>query len=115
MKRLISAFFNSLSGLRHGFIHETAIRQEIIVFLISIPVALLMTTDPWQLLLLWGTILLILVVELLNTGIEQIANLITHEFRPEIKFAKDCGSAAVLLATILAIAVWCIVLYEQVL
>ncbi|MDJ0612209.1 MAG: diacylglycerol kinase [Rhizobiaceae bacterium] len=112
MKRLIAAFYNSVAGLRHGFGNETAIRQEIILILFSLPVVPVLTLDPWHMLLLWGSLLFILLTELLNTGIEEIANKITREFAPEIKIAKDCGSAAVLIATLLAAAVWAITVWE---
>lgn len=112
MKRLISAFVNSAAGLRYGFLNEAAIRQELVLLAISIPVVPFITNDPWRMLILWGSLLLVLLTELLNTGIEQLANRITREFAPEIKVAKDCGSAAVLIATILAAAVWGITVWE---
>ncbi len=112
MKRLIAAFVNSLAGLKHGFIHETPIRQEIILFLLSLPVAPFLAKDAWHLLLLWAVILLMLVVELLNTGIEALADEITLEHSRNIKIAKDCGSAAVLGATLIAAGVWGITLWE---
>ena len=112
MKRLIAAFFNSVAGLRHGFANETAIREELTLLVISTPVVPLITLEPWRMLMLWGSLLFILIVELLNTGIEQVANKVTLDFAPEIKFAKDCGSAAVLCACLLAMGVWGISLYE---
>jgi len=112
MKRLIAAYFNSLAGLRHGFVHEKAIREEIILFLISLPVAPFIAKDAWHLILLWSVILLILIAELLNTGIESVADRVTKDFSEEIKFAKDCGSAAVLIASIIAAAVWGLSLWE---
>jgi len=112
MNRLISAFFNSVAGLRHGFANEAAIRQELTVIAVSIPVVPMLTLNPWKMLLLWGSLLFVLLTELLNTGIEEVANKITRDFAPEIKIAKDCGSAAVLIATLLAAAVWGISLWE---
>jgi len=112
MKRIIAAFFNSMAGLRHGFKHETALREELIILLVSVPVALVIARDAWHLLLLWGVLLLLLLTELLNTGIEQLANKITREYADEIKFAKDCGSAAVLCALLIAGSVWVLSLYQ---
>ena len=112
MKRLVAAFVNSAAGLRHGFFNETAIRQELLLLLFSLPIVPILSLDPWRMLLLWGSLLLILLTELLNTGIEQVANKITREFAPEIKVAKDCGSAAVLMATIIAAGVWGITIWE---
>jgi len=112
MKRLISAFFNSIAGLKHGFGNETAIRQELLLLAVSVPLVPFLTLDPWRMLMLWGALLLVLITELLNTGIEQLANKITREYADEIKFAKDCGSAAVLAATLIAAGVWGIALWE---
>ena len=112
MKRLIAAFFNSIAGLREGFRSEVAIRQELLLLLISIPIVPIITLEPWRMLMLWASLLLVLLTELLNTGIEQMANRLTKEFAPEIKLAKDCGSAAVLIATIIAAGIWGLVLYD---
>ena len=112
MKRLISAFVNSMAGLSHGFRNETAIREELLLLFLSLFIVPMITLDPWRMMMLWGSLLLILLTELLNTGIEQVANRVTREFAPEIKFAKDCGSAAVLIATIIATGVWGITIWE---
>ena len=83
-----------------------------LLLLLSLPIVPFITDDPWRMLLLWASLLLILLTELLNTGIEQVANKVTREFAPEIKFAKDCGSAAVLVAAVIAAGVWGISLWE---
>ena len=83
-----------------------------LLFLVSLPVVPIITDEPWRMLVLWGSLLLILLTELLNTGIEQVANRLTREFSPEIKFAKDCGSAAVLVAVMLAAATWGLSIFE---
>jgi len=112
MKRIISAFYNSVAGLKHGFGHESAIREELIIILISVPVAPFIAQDIWHLWLLWSVLLVVLLTELLNTGIEQLANKITRDYADEIKFAKDCGSAAVLAALFIAIGAWGISIYQ---
>ncbi|MEM7215053.1 MAG: diacylglycerol kinase [Pseudomonadota bacterium] len=112
MRRLVAAFHNSVAGLRHGFGNEAAIRDELLLILLSLPVVPFITLDPWRMLMLWGSLLLILLTELLNTGVEQVANKVTREFAPEIKVAKDCGSAAVLVAAIIAAGVWGITAWE---
>ena len=61
MKRLVSAFFNSVAGLRHGFANEAAIRQELIAIAVSIPVVPILTLDPWKMLLLWGSLFFVLI------------------------------------------------------
>lgn len=113
MKRLIEAFFNSLRGLRFGLLWEPALRQEMAVLAVSLPVALLITTDPWKLVAMWGTLLILLSVEFLNTGIEKLADRVTRENDDLIRIAKDCGSAGVLMAMLVAGAVWALALYER--
>lgn len=113
MKRLVAAFFNSMAGLRFGLTREAALREEMALLAISIPVAPMVTLEPWKLLALWGVLLLLLCVELLNTGIEKVADRVTGEFDPLVKIAKDCGSAAVLVAIIIAAATWGVALWER--
>ena len=113
MKRLLAATRNSIVGLKRGFASEAAIRQELIVLALSIPLALLLTLDPWRLLLMWASLLLVLCVELLNTGIEQVANRITTDHDEMIGFAKDCGSAAVMATLTIACGVWGLVILER--
>ena len=112
MKRILAAFVNSVAGLKHGFKNETPIREEIILLLISLPVAVFISENAWQFLLLISVVLLILIVELLNTGIEALADKITLEHSQQIKIAKDCGSAAVLGAAIIATSVWGLTFWE---
>lgn len=113
MKRLVAAFFNSIAGLRFGIQHEAAIRQEFILALLSVPAALMLTLEPWKLLALWSSMLVLLCAELLNTGIEKIADRVTQDRDNLVKVAKDCGSAAVLMAILIAAGVWGLVLYER--
>jgi len=94
MKRLIAAFKNSIAGLRHGFVHEKAIREEIILFLISLPVAPFIAKDAWHLILLWSVILLILIAELLNTGIESQKISPKKSNSPKIAARQQCLSQA---------------------
>lgn len=112
MKRLVQAFFNSLAALKFGFVSESALREELILLLISLPLAPFLTSDPWKLIALWGSLLLVLAVELLNTGIEKLADRVTKEHDPLVKIAKDCGSAAVLMSLIIAAMVWGVVVAE---
>jgi diacylglycerol kinase (ATP) len=113
MKRIVAAFFNSIAGLRFGIMREPAIREEAILAIASIPAALLLTRDAWTLLALWASMLMLLCVELLNTGIEKLADRVTRENDDLVKIAKDCGSAAVLMAILVAAGVWGLVLFER--
>jgi diacylglycerol kinase (ATP) len=115
MLRQILALKNSLAGLRFGFLKEAALREEMILFALSVPVAPMLTRDPWTLVALWGALLFLLGVEFLNTAIEKLADRVTRDEDPLIKTAKDCGSAAVLMAILLAALVWGVAAWERLL
>lgn len=112
MKRLVLAFFNSMAAIRFGMLHEPALRQEMILALASIPLAPLLTHDPWKLAALWASILLVLIVEFLNTGIEKLADRVSGEEDPLIGIAKDCASAAVLISLAIAGLIWSVAVLE---
>jgi diacylglycerol kinase (ATP) len=112
MKRLVLAFFNSMAAIRFGMLHEPALRQEMLLVLASMPLALLLTSDPWKLAALLASVLLVLIVEFLNTGIEKLADRVTRQEDPLIRIAKDCGSAAVLISLAIAALVWSVAALE---
>lgn len=113
MQRIIKAFIASLAAIRFGWQHETALRQEIILLVVAIPIAPLLTLNPWKLIALWGSLLILIAIEFLNTGIEKLADRITTEHDELIGIAKDCGSAAVLMASLLAGGIWLLVIWER--
>ena len=113
MKRIIKAFFISLAAIKFGWKNEAALRQELALLIVAIPAALLISSNPWKILAMLGTLLFLLAVEFLNTGIEKLADRTTRETDPLIKIAKDCGSAAVLMALLLAGSVWILALWER--
>lgn len=113
MTRLIKAFFASMAAFRFGWKSETALRQEMVLIMLAVPAAFLITSNPWKLLILWGTLLILLAVEFLNTGIEKLADRITLEHDELIGIAKDCGSAAVLIASLLSGSVWLLAIWER--
>ena len=106
MGRLWHAFQHSVAGIRYAAGHEASFRQEAAVFLLSLPVAFLVSTGWIMFLALVGAVLFMLIVELLNTALEAVCNGLSRDYMVEIKIAKDCGSAAVLLSVILAGMVW---------
>ncbi len=114
MKRIVAAFFNSLAGLRFGLSREAALREEMILIALSLPAAPMLTLEPWKLLALWGSLLLLLCVELLNTGIEKLADRVTRDDDGLVKIAKDCGSAAVMMAILIAAGCWGVALWERI-
>ncbi len=112
MKRIINAFFFSLAAVRYGWKNEAALRQEFVLFIMAIPLAFLISSNAWKFLAMMAAILLLLSVEFLNTAIEKLADRVCLEQDPLIKIAKDCGSAAVLMALIIAGGVWFLALWE---
>ena len=105
LNRLWHALGYSLSGLRAAW-DEKAFRQEAVLAFFLIPVAFWLA-DTWvETALLVSTVVLVMVVELLNTGIESAIDRIGPEWHELAKRAKDLGSAAVLLGLVLCIGVW---------
>ena len=99
------AFGYSLAGLRAGWA-ETAFRQEALAALVMLPTAFWLGQSWVEVALLAGTVLLVMVVELLNTGIEAAIDRIGPEWHELSKRAKDMGSAAVLLSLLLCAGTW---------
>ncbi len=114
MQRLIKAFLNSRAGIIYLVRHEAAFRSEVVILFVSMPVAWWLATSLATFIWLVGSIVMIMIVEMLNTGIEQVCNGLSRDYMEEIKIAKDCGSAAVLFATMLAGAVWLAAIYSAV-
>jgi diacylglycerol kinase (ATP) len=108
--RIVHAFFNSCAGLADAWRHESAFRQEILLAAILIPVALVVPLSAAERALLIATVLLVIIVELLNTGVEVAIDRISIEHHSLSKRAKDIGSAAVLVALVLLAAVWAVIL-----
>jgi diacylglycerol kinase (ATP) len=113
LKRIFSAFFYSIDGFKAAWRHEHAFRQELVLLVIGAAVALALPLSALQRLLLIGVLVLVLVVELLNSAIEAVVDRISLERDPLSKNAKDFGSAAVLLSFGLAVAAWCVVLFDR--
>ena len=111
--RIVRAFGYSLRGLGAAWRHEAAFRQETVLAAILIPLGLGLGDDAMERLLLAGAPVLVLVVELLNSAIEALADAISTEHHPLLGRAKDIGSAAVLLALLLAGAAWATVLIPR--
>jgi diacylglycerol kinase (ATP) len=103
----------AMQGLRAAFQHEEAFRQEIVVAAIAIPVALLSPVSPLGKVLMIASILLVLIVELLNSALESAVDHTSLEQHPLAKRAKDVASAAVFLSIVNALAVWVGVLFGQ--
>ena len=112
LHRLWHATGYSLAGLRAGW-GETAFREEALAAIVLLPLAFWIGRGWVQTALLAGTVVLVMIVELLNTGIEAVVDRIGPEWHDLSKRAKDMGSAAVLLALLLALGVWVAAIIER--
>ena len=110
LRRLVGATRNSLEGLAAAARHESAFRQELLLAGVLAPLGLWLGADGVQRALLAGSVLAVLVVELLNTAVEAAVDRISSDVHPLAKRAKDLGSAAVMLSLASAAAVWLLVL-----
>jgi len=113
LKRIFSAFFYSIDGLKSAWKHEHAFRQELGLFVAGTLVALVLKVSAFEKLVLIAVLVLVLIVELINSAIEAVVDRISLERHPLSKNAKDFGSAAVLLACLLAAATWGVVLFNR--
>lgn len=109
-QRILNAARYSVDGLRSAWLYEDAFRQELWLAALMIPVALWLPLPLIEKILMIGVVLLVLIVELLNTGIEAAVDRDSLEINPLGKRAKDIGSAAVMLSLILAGGTWAAIL-----
>ena len=112
LSRVWHAGLYSWAGLRAGW-RETAFRQEAILAIVLVPLSFWLGRSWVEVALLAGAVLLVLIVELLNTGIEAVVDRIGPEWHALSKRAKDMGSAAVLLSLLLAGGIWLAALYTR--
>ncbi|MBO9688088.1 diacylglycerol kinase [Roseateles chitosanitabidus] len=106
LDRILHAAGYSWDGLLAAYRGESAFRQEIWLTIIGAPLAFWLGKDWVQVALLLGTLILVLIVELLNSAIEAAIDRVSFELHELSKRAKDIASAAVLLALLLAAGVW---------
>jgi diacylglycerol kinase (ATP) len=113
MQRIWRATINTLNGLRAAAASEAAFRQELIALALAVPLALVVATSLWMALALIAAVLALMIVELLNTAIEKLADRVTLEHDPIIGRVKDMGSAAVGLTLLIAGAVWLLAIWDR--
>ncbi|CAH1903788.1 Diacylglycerol kinase [Candidatus Nitrotoga sp. HW29] len=111
LRRLVNALRYSLSGLFLAWRDESAFRQEAIFAIVLVPVAFMVPVDVTQRVLLVASVMLVLMVEMINSSIEAVVDRISLDIHPLAKKAKDMGSAAVLLALMNAILIWAMILW----
>ena len=113
MLRLWKATLNTRNGLAFAFRSERAVRQEIVTLALSLPVAWFIGATVMRAIELICAVAFVLVVELLNTAIEKLADRVTTDHDPQIGQVKDMGSAAVGVALVMAGAFWIFAIAER--
>ena len=111
--RLWRATVNSRNGLIFAARSEEAIRQELIALVLAIPLAWLVGITVMRRIELFGAVVLVLVVELLNTAIEKLSDRLTMDHDPQIGRVKDMGSAAVGVTLLMAAGFWLFAFVER--
>jgi diacylglycerol kinase (ATP) len=113
MQRVINAARYSLEGLAAAARHEDAFRQELILAAVMVPLGLWLGADGVERALLVGSVLMVLVVELLNSAVEATVDRVSLEDHQLAKRAKDIGSAAVMMSLVTVGVVWLLVLLPR--
>ena len=111
LRRIWNALHFSLDGLRAAFTHEDAFRQEVAAACVLIPVALMCPVSGVGKALMIFSVMAVLVVELVNSGIEAVTDRVSLENHALAKRAKDLGSAAVMVTLIAVPSTWALVLF----
>lgn len=112
LRRLWNALGYSLQGMVSAFRHEDAFRQECLLALLLVPAALFLHVSATERALMIASVLLVLIVELLNSAVEATVDRISLENHLLAKRAKDIGSAAVFLSLINVVVVWALILLK---
>jgi diacylglycerol kinase (ATP) len=113
MTRVIRAFGYSFQGFRHAWREEAAFRQEALLSAVLIPIGVYLGRSGVERALLVSPVLLILVIEILNSAVEAVVDRSGPERHPLAGMAKDMGSAAVMLSFVLLGTVWLLVLSDH--
>ena len=114
MRRVVSATFNSFAGLRTAWRNEAAFRQECALAAVLVPAAFWVGDTAIEYVLLLGSVLLILIVELLNTAVEATVDRVGTDHHKLSGQAKDLGSAAVFVSLILTAVTWGLIAWGNV-
>lgn len=107
--RLVNALRYSMRGLGHAFRKESAFRQELALAVVLVPLALWLSVTPVERVALIGSVLLVLIVELINSSVEAVVDRISLERHELSGRAKDLGSAAVFVALVLCALTWLVI------
>ena len=110
-QRVVRAAGYSMKGLKSAYIHEAAFRQEVWLSFFLIPVGFYLGDGAIEKILLVGSVLLVLAMELLNSAVEAVVDRIGSEFHELSGRAKDIGSAAVFITMIIFVLTWLFILF----
>ena len=111
LRRVWNAMFYSIEGLKAAYRHEDAFRQEVLLAVLLIPLALFLPASGLGKAMMIASVLLVLIVELLNSAVEATVDRVSLEHHRLAKRAKDIGSAAVMMSLANVVAVWLLVLF----
>jgi diacylglycerol kinase (ATP) len=111
LRRILNALLYTIDGFRAAYQHEDAFRQECLLAAVLVPLAVLLPASGVGKALMIASVLLVLLVELLNSAVEATVDLISLENHQLAKRAKDIGSAAVFVSLVNVVAVWGFVLF----
>ncbi|MGB0938363.1 MAG: diacylglycerol kinase [Colwellia sp.] len=113
LTRIFKAFRCSMLGFKSAYTHEAAFRQELILAVILLPLSFLVSQNALQLAALICSILLLLLIEVVNSAIEAVVDRIGPEHHELSGRAKDLGSSAVFLAFIILLCIWASIIYHN--
>ena len=111
--RLVRAFGYSMAGFATAFRNESAFRQEVALSVVLLPASFWLGRTWVEIALLAGSVLLVMIVELLNSAVEAVVDRVSYELHDLSKRAKDFGSAAVLLALVICGGIWAAALWQR--
>lgn len=110
---VMGAFWNTLGGIQEGLRTERAIKQEIAVALVALPLSFFVAKDLWTWVALVGSLLFVLSIEFLNTAIERLCDHLHPEKHEAIRITKDLASAGVFFSIALCALVWLAALWAR--
>ena len=113
LDRIVHAAGYSLQGLAAALRHESAFRQEAALAVVMLPAAFWVGRNWVEISLLVGSVMLVLIVELMNSAVEAVVDRVSFELHELSKRAKDIGSAAVMLALLLCAGIWAAALWQR--
>ncbi|MBZ0149873.1 MAG: diacylglycerol kinase [Pseudorhodoplanes sp.] len=106
VERIRFATVNSLRGIKFAFASEQAFRHEIFLLVLALPLGIWIAPSfAWYVAMI-GVLLLVIAIELLNTGLEKLCDHVMADHHPQIGIVKDCGSAGVMFSLLLAGLIW---------